>query len=362
MNQHRNRGFVIFRMIITDILIAALLVAGWAGTRLLSQQLAAREFEKKAAQATPAPTPSPTPVPTPSAESGTSSVSVVETPEPTIEVTPEPVVVPETWKEKFAEHFTDEVVSTDTSYTSPNVSVEVTRLEYTEDDKTSVYFVADIYLTSIDCFQSYFAHNASYPTRTALMPQMVQESEAVIAINGDYCGFNFGGIVLRNGISYIDKPNGSDICVLLRSGELRCMSSDDYYAAEYPEDEVYQIWTFGPVLVGEDGRALTNTEMDVPYYLDGTHPRTALGYYEPGHYCFVVVDGRQTGYSNGISMESLSSIMSSLGCVTAYNMDGGGSTMMYMNGGFVNKPSSAGERDIPDILLIKDIPVQEEQS
>ena len=69
----------------------------------------------------------------------------------------------------------------------------------------------------------------------------------------------------------------------------------------------------------------------------------------------MVVDGRQNGYSAGIQMGELASIMESLGCTQAYNLDGGGSSMMYLNGEMANKPSTEGDRDIPDIILITDI-------
>jgi exopolysaccharide biosynthesis protein len=84
-----------------------------------------------------------------------------------------------------------------------------------------------------------------------------------------------------------------------------------------------------------------------------SNPRTAVGYYEPGHYCFVVVDGRQPGYSDGYSTKELSELMFSLGCTVAYNMDGGKSSEMAFNGAFYNKPYHGG-RGTSDILYIAD--------
>ena len=343
-----------FKMIIADILFAALIVGGWPLTRLIQVNARARRFENQpAAVVTPAPAvESPLIQPSDPPE----DISGEDEPDPLPE---EPDDRTE-WQKKFEEHFTDETVITENSYTSPNVSVTVTQGVCGAEGKESVYYAADIYIGNIDCFRSYFAHNATYPNRTDLFPRMVEESNAILAINGDYCGFNFGGIIFRNGVMYSDVPNGEDICILLRDGSMLCTDSTAFDITDYGEENVYQIWSFGPSLLSDSGKALTESEMQVPYYLAGNHPRTALGYYEPGHYCFVVADGRQSGYSVGPTMEELAGVMEKLGCTMAYNLDGGGSSMMSLNGTFANKPSTAGERDVPDILLITDIDHREE--
>lgn len=67
---------------------------------------------------------------------------------------------------------------------------------------------------------------------------------------------------------------------------------------------------------------------------------------------FVVVDGREEGYSRGVTMTELAQIMVDLGCQVAYNLDGGGSSTMYFNGQVINQPSNGGERGTSDILYI----------
>ena len=64
------------------------------------------------------------------------------------------------------------------------------------------------------------------------------------------------------------------------------------------------------------------------------HPRTAIGANESGEILWlVVVDGRQKGFSEGMDMHELATIMKELGCWRATNMDGGGSSVM----GLINK-------------------------
>ena len=81
------------------------------------------------------------------------------------------------------------------------------------------------------------------------------------------------------------------------------------------EQGILQTWIFGPRLLDDNGNALAN--FDTWDYIKKVHPRTALGYYEPGHYCFVVVDGRQTGYSRGMSLPELAKVFEDLGCTAA---------------------------------------------
>ena len=69
----------------------------------------------------------------------------------------------------------------------------------------------------------------------------------------------------------------------------------------------------------------------------------------------VVADGR-TSESEGLSLLELAELMESYGCVTAYNLDGGGSSTMVFNGVVVNQPTTNGnqiiERAVSDIVYI----------
>ena len=63
------------------------------------------------------------------------------------------------------------------------------------------------------------------------------------------------------------------------------------------------------------------------------HPRTAIGYSHNGRYLYlVVVDGRQTLYSEGMTLMELAELMIDLGADYAMNLDGGGSSTMVVEG------------------------------
>lgn len=99
-------------------------------------------------------------------------------------------------------------------------------------------------------------------------------------------------------------------------------------------------------------------------------PRTAFGVLPSGGFKIVVVDGRRSGeHSPGITLEGLSHLMQWVGCETAINLDGGGSSVLALEGatradalrenshlGVVNIPSDADgrERIVPVFLIVRE--------
>ncbi|SOD19975.1 phosphodiester glycosidase family protein [Pedobacter xixiisoli] len=95
------------------------------------------------------------------------------------------------------------------------------------------------------------------------------------------------------------------------------------------------------------------------------HPRTAIGIKPDGSVLLLTVDGRQQN-SAGMSLFELTKIMKWLGCTSAINLDGGGSTALWVSGygenGIVNHPSDnkkwdhEGERKVANVIFIKGKP------
>lgn len=71
---------------------------------------------------------------------------------------------------------------------------------------------------------------------------------------------------------------------------------------------------------------------------------------EPLHYVIIVVDGRQPGYSDGISLQDLQLLFQDYGAQVAFNLDGGGSAEMWFMGEIISSPSGGQERRISDII------------
>ena len=82
------------------------------------------------------------------------------------------------------------------------------------------------------------------------------------------------------------------------------------------------------------------------------NPRTAVGVTGDGRLLLVVVDGRQSGYSAGMTLEELAGVMVRLGARTAVNLDGGGSSTMVVNGVVANRPSDRPERKVSSALVV----------
>jgi len=88
-------------------------------------------------------------------------------------------------------------------------------------------------------------------------------------------------------------------------------------------------------------------------FVETRHPRTAVAKLKDGKFLMVTVDGRQPGTSVGINLNELAEMLLEFGATDAMNLDGGGSTTMFLDGKIVNQPSDKeGERKVSDAILV----------
>ena len=88
-------------------------------------------------------------------------------------------------------------------------------------------------------------------------------------------------------------------------------------------------------------------------FSDRRHPRAAIGTDRKGRIYIIAVDGRQPGYSDGMSLQELGDFLIAHGITDALNLDGGGSTTLVVGERIVNRPSDAnGERPVSNALLL----------
>ena len=247
---------------------------------------------------------------------------------------------------KFADRFTESVTVTENSYTSPDISITVN--EVNEGNLT--YYIADIYVRDITCFRTALANDTYGSGFRDSIEDMAILNNALLAVNGDYYGNTNEGVVIRNGMIYRANPTDCDVCVLYYDGTMKVMNGASFDLEQAIEDGAWQAWTFGPALLDTDGQPIT--AFSSTGRIISANPRTAIGYYEPGHYCLVVVDGR--GESAGITLPELSRLFYDLGCTAAYNLDGGNSSIMVWGNEVINNPSGGG-RESSDALLIAEV-------
>ena len=114
--------------------------------------------------------------------------------------------------------------------------------------------------------------------------------------------------------------------------------------AEIIEKDIRYGVCFGPVLIINGEPCDINTS--------GVNPRTAIGQRSDGAMLLLVIDGRQV-ISMGATMQDLVDIMLDYGAVNACNLDGGSSTLMWYDGGYVNNCASViGIRPVPTAILV----------
>ena len=357
----RKASHALWKVILADILMVGVILLVYATfhhvlPKYLNEYERMKELEEQAMlQEQTVPTESPT-VPE------ETEPTVTEMPEETEPVTEAPETEPATeppdtrteWQKKFEEHFSDEIVWTENSYKSPSVSITVETKTVGEGSKKSVYHIADIYIGSMDNFATYTANGEMRYWGTQDVVKMSKASDALIAISGDFLTYQNQGFLMRNGEIYQENSNLDSVCVLFADGTMETYDEKTYDIEELKSRGAVQVWSFGPVLLDENGKVRERYKM--PTAVSYPNPRSAIGYYEPGHYCFVVVDGRQDGYSKGLNMPDLAKIFEDLGCVCAYNLDGGGSAVMVFNHQRFSRQSNGGDRGLGDILLIREAP------
>ena len=246
---------------------------------------------------------------------------------------------------------------TDTSYTSDKATIKVSKVTTGSGSATVTYYVADVVLTDATELCSAFAQNSFGTNIVENTSDIAEDHGAVFAINGDYYGFRDTGIVIRNGVVYRDQGAREGLA-FYRDGTVKVYDETKTTAAQLLADGVWNTLSFGPAIV-EDGAVvdgIDHVEVDTNFgnhSIQGDQPRTAIGVVSANHLVFVVVDGRSTGYSAGVTLPELAQLMQGLGAKTAYNLDGGGSSTMVFNGALVNNPLGKGkERGTSDILYV----------
>ena len=244
------------------------------------------------------------------------------------------------------------IVQTENEYQSENVHIKLTGF-FHEEAHTDVT-VADIHIRTMDCFQRVFAQDADGHAASTLR-RMNGHIEAILLMNGDNAMVGQNGIMRRQ-----KEKNNRELCLLYESGEMRCLSigkAKEEGLYEHPENIVLN-FCFGPSLLNADGYPILKKERFSTTDVFRKNPRSVLGYYEPGHYCFVVIGGRKTDSlfaenkkNFGADLCMTSQILHELGCSQAYNLDGGQSSAMMYLGNYQNSLYNNG-RAVGDALMI----------
>ena len=204
---------------------------------------------------------------------------------------------------------------------------------------------------------------AWYPEDLIITSKIGKQYDALAAVNGSYFDMKVGGawvFLQSDGKQVAGNKSG---VIFSHNGAFAEDTSGNIVILERPETDweaspAYDyVMSAGPLMIFEDEIYPMDS---VAFNLD-RHPRTAVGLTKDKHLILVTVDGRQKE-AVGMSIPELTELMEDLQCTYALNLDGGGSTTMYIKGkdhqGIVNYPTDnktfdhKGERPVSNAILV----------
>ena len=170
------------------------------------------------------------------------------------------------------------------------------------------------------------------------------------------------GFVLSASGKYREQVKSCKIGTKIRELRFTNYDADDsstrLSGARFPEIKAF---TDSEDIVGGVPQLIKNGKIEITWeqeksskaFVETRHPRTAVAKLKDGKFLMVTIDGRQAGYSVGMNLNELAAFLLELGALDAMNLDGGGSTTMFLEGKVVNKPSDKeGERSVSDAILV----------
>lgn len=256
---------------------------------------------------------------------------------------------------------TDEAVkaeNTENFWKYQRTGLEIQIHKYEEEHL--VYWVADVHTEDPGKDIDTALAGGSYVTaqeQKAKTSQLAEEYGAIFAINGDSVGARGDGSeyqnpnVIRNGVLYHeDSRNIGDMCAMKEDGTLVIFSPGELGSAgEMIAGGVTDTWWFDCALVehGQITPSLLENEQ-----VFSKAPYTAIGQKDKNHFIFIVADGRGSSGSEGVTYTGMARLMQEHGAVTAYQLDGGGSSTIWFDGAVLNQPSDGSQRAVSDIIYV----------
>lgn len=192
--------------------------------------------------------------------------------------------------------------------------------------------------------------------RGLTVSEFAKKNGAIIAINGDYFDKAMHTIGLAQGPCGVwDKPQENiRRQAVVAVGKKRA----HIFEPRTPATRKPKRWMNGAVagwpMIVKECRPLNAKELPgSDHFTRAPHPRTAVGMSGDGKTMyFVVSDGRREGVP-GLTLEELGAFMyAELGVCSAVNLDGGGSSAMWVRDRIVNKPSDPTERNVANHLAV----------
>ena len=230
-------------------------------------------------------------------------------------------------------------------YRDPTISVVVRK--YTEERRYD-YWIADIEIADASQLRTVSADGFD---SDGLGPPtiMAEYMNAVLAIDGDYFSYKGHDFIIRQGITYLDHLNATrDILVIDEDGDFHGFISPDRDAIGDTVDgkRIINAFSFGPLLVNEG--KIRRRGYSEGMAAENQSQRMAIC--QTGHLKYRVVCcgpyNNDPDRPKGMTLEDFQKLIVSMPDVwIAYNLDGGDSTFLIMNGQKLNYPENVNARD-----------------
>lgn len=177
--------------------------------------------------------------------------------------------------------------------------------------------------------------------------RIASEHHALAAINGSYFDMKHGNSVcfLKTDRQVIDTTTINEFklrvtgAVYERKGKMKLIPWNRQIEKKYKR-KVGTILASGPLLL-KDGR-VCDWSLCGKDFVQNKHPRSAVCMTKDGKILLVTVNGRFPGRAEGVNIPELAHLLRILGGKDALNLDGGGSTTLWLSGapenGVVNYP------------------------
>lgn len=184
--------------------------------------------------------------------------------------------------------------------------------------------------------------------------EYAKEVKALIAINGDYFDRDMNPIGLVVGpCGRWEGTKDTEREGVVAVGGRRARIDAQRVVMEPPEEWVESAVSGWPIIVNDCAALNANELPGSDAFTRCPHPRTAAGLSKDGRVLYLVVaDGRREG-ADGLTLAELAAFMKNeLDVCSAMNLDGGGSTAMWVNDRIVNRPSDGIERRVANHFAV----------
>ena len=228
------------------------------------------------------------------------------------------------------------------------------------------YWYAEIQLTDASQLRTMAASADGSFTRTGEQNglRFADRAKAVVAINGDFWdskekhGMGYivrQGILYQNNLASVRQYDSQlmDVLLIDEDGDFTVLQQP--MAGKIPGllngKRILNAFSFGPILV-QNGVAVTNYHQS-DFWLDmaADQPRQRMCICQTGHLKYLVLCCAGPYRENsGMTLNEMGALAASMGAQTAYNLDGGYSTMLYFNHRQLNESGNTKPRALMDII------------